>query len=156
MRSHQHEVPSYQETTTSLLLTIPGDNLQVGHVGAGVWLALCALDDLPWNTEAQGLNTEGAPAGFKLEQASLESALALRSASSSRVALVSAVFAPGTAAKLALDASQSRSPKVFPHSHSALTQPSSVPMHDQLSRFLSLPSPYPRLLRDQPSYKARR
>lgn len=41
-----------------------------------MWLALCAPDDLPWNTEPQGLNTEGAPAGCKSEQASLESALA--------------------------------------------------------------------------------
>ena len=80
MSSRQHKVPSYQETTTSRQLTMPGNNLQVGHVGAGVWLALCAPDDLPWNTEAQGLNTEGAPAGFKLEQASLESTLAPGSA----------------------------------------------------------------------------
>ena len=80
MRSRQHKVPSYQETTTSYLLLPRGDNFQVGHVGAGVWLALCAPDDLPWNTEPQGLNTEGAAAGFKSEQASLESALASSSA----------------------------------------------------------------------------
>ena len=80
MRSRQHKVPSYQETTTSYLLLPRGDNFQVGHVGAGVWLALCAPDDLPWNTEPQGLNTVGAAAGCKSEQASLESALAPSSA----------------------------------------------------------------------------
>ena len=80
MCSRQHKVASYQETTTSHLLLPRGDNFQVGHVGVGVWLALCAPDDHPWNTEPQGLNTEGAPAGFKLEQASLESTLAPYSA----------------------------------------------------------------------------
>ena len=156
MRSRQHKVPSYQETTTSHLLLPRGDNFQVGHVGAGVWLALCAPDDLPWNTEPQGLNTEGAPAAFSRNRRLWNPHSPRVLASSSQVALVSPASAPATAAKLASDASQSRSPKGSPHSHSALTQPSSVPVHDQLSRFLSPPSPYPRLLRDQPTCKARR
>ena len=49
-----------------------------------MWLTLCAPDDLPWNTEPRGLNTEDAPAGLKLGQACLESPLALCSALSSR------------------------------------------------------------------------
>lgn len=52
--SCQHEVPSYQETTTRYQVILGSEDLQVGHVRAGVWLALCAPDDLPWNREPPG------------------------------------------------------------------------------------------------------
>lgn len=55
--SRQHKVPSYQETTTTKQLILRSDNFQVGHVGAGVRLALGAPNDLPWNREVQGLST---------------------------------------------------------------------------------------------------
>ena len=54
--SCQHKISSYQEATTSCQVTLRSDNFQVGHIGAGVWFALCAPDDLPWNREPQGLN----------------------------------------------------------------------------------------------------
>ena len=52
-------------------VTISGRPCRGGSVACSL-----APDDLPWNTEPQGLNTEGAPAGFQLGQAALESALA--------------------------------------------------------------------------------
>lgn len=55
--SRQHKVPSYQETSTTLQVVLGSDNIQVGHVGVGVRLALCALDDLPWNRQPQGISS---------------------------------------------------------------------------------------------------
>lgn len=68
--SRQGKVPSHQEITRSHQHVLGSDKFQVGHVGAGVWLALCAPDDVPWNREPQGLNTENAQAGLKLGEAS--------------------------------------------------------------------------------------
>lgn len=58
--SCQYEVPPYQETTTRRQVIPESEDFQVGHVRAGVWLGLCAPDDLLWNREPLGLNTENA------------------------------------------------------------------------------------------------
>lgn len=55
--SRQHKVPSYQETSTTPQVILGSDNIQVGHVGARVRLALCAPDDLPWNRQPQGISS---------------------------------------------------------------------------------------------------
>jgi hypothetical protein len=42
----QHKVSSYQEATAGRQVVLRSDNFQIGHVGAGVWYALRASNDL--------------------------------------------------------------------------------------------------------------
>lgn len=45
--SGQYKISSYEEAAASRQVMVRSDNVQIGHVGAGVWFALRAPDDLP-------------------------------------------------------------------------------------------------------------
>lgn len=80
----QHKVSSYQEATAGGQVILRSDNFQIGHVGAGMWYAFRAPNDLleqrtPRPEIGMDAFSRECTAGLRLREASLDH-LALNSA----------------------------------------------------------------------------